>query len=222
MATIISNGSYKGIDEVDVKERRVVVRADLNVPLAGTTVSDATRIERLVPTLEKLSGRNAKVIVVSHLGRPDGKPQSKYSLRPVAEKLGEMMDGKTVRFVEDLIGPTAQHAVDAMKPGEIVVLENLRFYPGEESNDPGFVAQLSSLGDIFVNDAFSAAHRAHASIYGIAHSLPAFAGRRCSPSSRRSSWRWNCRQRPVVAIVGGAKVSTKMTFWPISSARSMP
>jgi phosphoglycerate kinase len=210
MATIISNGSYKGIDEVDVKGRRVLVRADLNVPLSGTTVTDATRIERLVPTLEKLSDRNAKVIVLSHLGRPDGKPQPKYSLRPVAEKLGEMMHGKTVRFVEDCIGPTAQHAVEAMKPGEIIVLENLRFHPGEESNDPGFVAQLASLGDIFVNDAFSVSHRAHASVYGIAHKLPAFAGPQMLAELEAFRLVLELPKRPVAAIVGGAKVSTKI------------
>jgi phosphoglycerate kinase len=210
MATIISNGSYKGIDEVDVKGRRVLVRADLNVPLSGTTVTDATRIERLVPTLEKLSNRNAKVIVLSHLGRPDGKPQPKYSLRPVAEKLGEMMRSKTVRFVEDCIGPTAQHAVDAMKPGEIVVLENLRFHPGEESNDPGFVDQLASLGDIFVNDAFSVSHRAHASVYGIAHRLPAFAGPQMLAELEAFRLVLELPKRPVAAIVGGAKVSTKI------------
>ena len=210
MATIISNGSYKGIDEVDVKGRRVLVRADLNVPLSGATVTDATRIERLVPTLEKLSNRNAKVIVLSHLGRPDGKPQSNYSLRPVAEKLGEMMHGKTVRFVEDSIGPTAQHAVDAMKPGEIVVLENLRFYPGEESNDPGFVTQLASLGDIFVNDAFSVSHRAHASVYGTAHRLPAFAGPQMLAELEAFRLVLELPKRPVAAIVGGAKVSTKI------------
>jgi phosphoglycerate kinase len=210
MATIIFNGSYKGIDEVDVNGRRVIVRADLNVPLAGGAVSDATRIERLVPTLENLSSRNAKIIVLSHLGRPDGKPQAKYSLRPVAEKLGQMMNGKTVRFVEESIGPVAQNAVAAMKPGEILVLENLRFHPGEESNDPAFVSQLASLGDIFVNDAFSVSHRAHASVHGIAHSLPAYAGPQMLAELEAFKLVLELPKRPVAAIVGGAKVSTKI------------
>ncbi|WP_088348711.1 MULTISPECIES: phosphoglycerate kinase [Rhodomicrobium] len=210
MPTIISNGSYKGIDEVDVSGRRVIVRADLNVPLAGSQVSDATRIERLVPTLENLSRRGARVIVFSHLGRPEGQRNAKYSLRPVAGKLSEIMGGKAVNFVEDSIGPVAKSAVAAMQPGEIVLLENLRFYPGEESNEADFVAELSSLGDIFVNDAFSVSHRAHASVYGIAHQLPAFAGPQMLAELEAFKLVLELPKRPVAAIVGGAKVSTKI------------
>lgn len=210
MATIISNGSYKGIDEVDVSGRRVIVRADLNVPLAGSQVSDATRIERLVPTLKNLSARGARTIVFSHLGRPDGQPNAKYSLRPVAEKLSQIMGGKPVRFVEDSIGPVAKSAVESMQPGEIVLLENLRFHPGEETNQADFVAELSSLGDIFVNDAFSVSHRAHASVYGIAHKLPAFAGPQMIAELEAFKLVLELPKRPVAAIVGGAKVSTKI------------
>jgi phosphoglycerate kinase len=173
MATIISDQSYKGIDEVDVGGKRVIVRADLNVPLAQGQVSDATRIERLVPTLAALSDRGAKVVILSHLGRPDGTPNPKYSLRPVAEKLSGMVDGRTVRFLSETTGAAAQNAVAAMQPGEMVVLENLRFHPGEEGNDAAFGKELAALGDLFVNDAFSVSHRAHASVFGIAHLLPA-------------------------------------------------
>jgi len=210
MATIISNGTYKGIDDIDVSGRRVIVRADLNVPLAGNQVSDATRIERLVPTLENLSGRGARIIVFSHLGRPDGERKAQYSLRPVADKLREMIGGRSIQFVEDSIGPVAKNAVAAMQPGDIVLLENLRFYPGEESNEANFVAELSSLGDIFVNDAFSVSHRAHASVYGIAHALPAFAGPQMLAELQAFKLVLELPKRPVAAIVGGAKVSTKI------------
>ncbi len=210
MATIISNGSYKGIDQVDVKGRRVIVRADLNVPLSHGEVSDATRIERLIPTLEELSKRGAKVIVLSHLGRPDGQKKPEYSLRPVAEKLQELMKGTPVRFVPDSIGVEAKAAVGALQPGEILVLENLRFYPGEEKSDPNFVAELSSLGDIFVNDAFSVSHRAHASVFGVAHKLPAFAGPQMLAELHAFKMVLELPKRPVAAIVGGAKVSTKI------------
>jgi phosphoglycerate kinase len=210
MATIISNGRYKGIDEVDVSGRRVIVRADLNVPLAKGQVSDATRIERLVPTLKELTERGAKVIVLSHLGRPDGQKKPEYSLRPVAEKLESLMGPGRVRFVADTVGAEAKAAVAALKPGEILVLENLRFYPGEEKNDADFVSELTSLGDIFVNDAFSVSHRAHASVYGIAHKLPAFAGPQMLAELEAFKLVLELPKRPVAAIVGGAKVSTKI------------
>lgn len=209
MATIISNGAYKGIDEVDVAGKRVIVRADLNVPLAGQTVSDATRIERLIPTLEALSGRGAKVVVLSHLGRPKGKKTPEFSLAPVAEKLKELMK-RPIRFIDDCVGPGVKNAVAAMQNGEIAVLENLRFYPGEEKNDADFVAQLTSLGDIFVNDAFSVSHRGHASVYGIAHKLPAFAGPQMIAELEAFKLVLELPKRPVAAIVGGAKVSTKI------------
>ena len=210
MATIISNGRYKGIDQVDVNGLRVIVRADLNVPLAKGQVSDATRIERLIPTLDDLSKRGAKVIVLSHLGRPDGQKKPEFSLSPVAEKLNELMGGNRVRFVPDSIGAEAKAAVAALKPGEILLLENLRFYPGEENSDADFVAELASLGDIFVNDAFSVSHRAHASVFGIAHKLPAFAGPQMLAELEAFKLVLELPKRPVAAIVGGAKVSTKI------------
>ncbi|MGB0086460.1 MAG: phosphoglycerate kinase [Rhodomicrobiaceae bacterium] len=210
MATIISNGRYKGIDQVDVNGLRVIVRADLNVPLAKGQVSDATRIERLIPTLDDLSKRGAKVIVLSHLGRPDGQKKPEFSLRPVAEKLQALMGDSRVRFVADSVGPEAKAAVKALRPGEILVLENLRFYPGEENSDADFVAELASLGDIFVNDAFSVSHRAHASVFGIAHKLPAFAGPQMLAELEAFKLVLELPKRPVAAIVGGAKVSTKI------------
>jgi phosphoglycerate kinase len=210
MATIISDQSYKGIDDVDVSGKRVIVRADLNVPLTGGQVGDATRIERLLPTLNALSARGAKVIILSHLGRPDGRRDPQYSLRPVAERLGAMMSGKSIRFVDESTGPAAHSAVDALRPGEILVLENLRFHPGEETNDAGLVAELAGLGDIFVNDAFSVSHRAHASVFGIAHALPAFAGPQMLTELEAFKLVLDLPKRPVAAIVGGAKVSTKI------------
>jgi phosphoglycerate kinase len=202
--------SYKGIDAVDVRDKRVIVRADLNVPLASGQVSDATRIERLLATLKDLTGRGAKVIVVSHLGRPDGEKNPKYTLKPVAEKLASMLDGVPVRFVEDSIGPTAEAGVAALQPGEVAVLENLRFHPGEEKNDPAYVAALARLGDIYVNDAFSVSHRAHASVFGLAHALPAYAGPQMLAELNAFKLVLGLPRRPVAAIVGGAKVSTKI------------
>ncbi len=211
MPTIISNVTYKGIDDVDVSGKRVIVRADLNVPLSNGKVSDATRIEHLIPTLEALAERGAKVIVMSHLGRPKGKKEPGLSLAPVAEKLKAMTD-KPVRFIGDCVGGNIKEAVASMKPGEIAVLENLRFYPGEETNDSDFVAELASLGDIFVNDAFSVSHRAHASVYGIAHKLPAFAGPQMLAELEAFKLVLELPKRPVAAIVGGAKVSTKISL----------
>jgi phosphoglycerate kinase len=203
-------GGYKGIDAVDVANKRVVVRADLNVPLADGHVSDATRIERLLPTLRDLAGRGARVIVLSHLGRPDGAKNPKYTLKPVAEKMADMLGGIPVRFIPDSIGAAAEEGVAALQPGEVAVMENLRFHPGEEKNDPEFVAALARLGDIFVNDAFSVSHRAHASVHGIAHALPAFAGPQMIAELEAFKLVLGAPKRPVAAIVGGAKVSTKI------------
>jgi len=210
MATIISDKTFKGIDDVDVSGKRVIVRADLNVPLSQGRISDATRIERLVPTLRTLSERGANTIVISHLGRPDGQKKPELSLRPVAEKLDAMMNGIAVRFVEDCVGGGVRDAVDAIGPGQIAVLENLRFYPGEEANDDEFVAGLASLGDLFVNDAFSVSHRAHASVHGIAHTLPSYAGPQMLAELEAFKLVLELPKRPVAAIVGGAKVSTKI------------
>lgn len=210
MATIISDKTFKGIDDVDVSGKRVIVRADLNVPLAGGRVSDATRIERLIPTLTTLADRGAKVVVLSHLGRPKGQKTAEFSLEPVAAKLDTMLDGRQVRFIDDCIGSETQSAVSAMQPGQIALLENLRFYPGEENNDPDFVAKLAALGDIFVNDAFSVSHRAHASVHGIAHNLPSYAGPQMLAELEAFKLVLELPRRPVAAIVGGAKVSTKI------------
>jgi phosphoglycerate kinase len=212
MPTIISNRTYKGIDDIDVAGKRVVVRADLNVPLAKGQVSDATRIERLIPTLKALCERGAKVIVLSHLGRPDGQKKPEYTLRPVAEKLDSLMGGQRVHFATDCIGPDVKNAIAAINPGEVLLLENLRYYPGEEADDPAFVAELASHGDIFVNDAFSVSHRAHASVFGIAHALPAFAGPQMLAELEAFKLVLELPRRPVAAIVGGAKVSTKISL----------
>src|SRR6267154_1511730 len=168
--------SFKTIDSVDVSGKRVLVRVDLNVPMKNGQVTDATRIERAVPTLAELAAKGAKVIVLSHFGRPDGKRVPEMSLKPLVEPLSKAL-GKPVAFAEDCIGPLAEDAVRALKPGEVLLLENLRFHKEEEKNDPGFIDKLSVLGDIYVNDAFSAAHRAHASTEGLANRLPAAAGR---------------------------------------------
>jgi phosphoglycerate kinase len=206
----VTPDSYKGIDGVDVKGKRVIVRADLNVPLVDGKVLDATRIERILPTLKDLAARGAKVIVLSHLGRPDGQKNPKYTLKPVAETLAAMLGGVKVHFVEDCIGPVAEQAVANLPDGEVAMLENLRFHPGEEDNDPGFVAALARLGDIFVNDAFSVSHRAHASVAGIAHALPAYAGPTMLAELNAFKLVLGVPKRPVAAIVGGAKVSTKI------------
>ncbi len=160
---------------LDVRGKRVLVRADLNVPVKAGKVTDATRLERLVPGLQDLARRGAKVIVISHFGRPKGAPEAEFSLEPVADKLGELL-GKPITFARDCIGEAAEKTVAALQPGEVAVLENLRFHKGEEKNDPEFARALAKLGDIFVSDAFSTAHRAHASTDAITRLLPSYAG----------------------------------------------
>ena len=163
----------KTIDAIDVKGKRVLIRVDLNVPMQGGVVSDVTRIQRVLPTIRKLVEGGAKVVVLSHWGRPKGAPSADTSLRPVAAKLQELMGGTAVHFVGECVGEEAVRAVNALKPGEVVLLENLRYHAGEKKNDPDFAKRLGELGDIYVNDAFSSAHRAHASIDAITHELPA-------------------------------------------------
>jgi phosphoglycerate kinase len=167
---------FKTIDSERVQGKRVLVRVDLNVPMKDGKVTDATRIERAAPTLKELADKGAKVIVLSHFGRPDGKRVPEMSLKPLVEPLSKAL-GKPVAFADDCVGPEAEAAVKALKAGDVLLLENLRFHKEEEKNDKGFVDQLAALGDIYVNDAFSAAHRAHASTEGVAHRLPALAGR---------------------------------------------
>jgi phosphoglycerate kinase len=194
---------------LDVRGKRVLVRADLNVPVSDGKVGDATRLERLVPGLKDLAARGAKVIVLSHFGRPKGGPDAANSLRPVAAAL-ERLVGAPVSFVADCIGPETRSAVDALQPGAIAVLENTRFHKGEEKNDPAFAAELAKLGDIYVNDAFSAAHRAHASTAGLAGLLPAYAGPLMMEEINALRSALQKPARPTVAVVGGAKVSTKI------------
>lgn len=198
----------RSISDADVKGKRVIVRADLNVPTKDGKVTDATRLERVVAGLKELSHRGAKTIVISHFGRPKGRDESQ-SLRSVAEALAGLI-GKPVAFATDCIGEVAASVVNALKPGEIAVLENLRFHAGEEKNDKTFVAELARLGDLYVNDAFSAAHRAHASTEGLAHVLPAYAGPLMMEEIDALKSALENPKRPVAAIVGGAKVSTKI------------
>jgi phosphoglycerate kinase len=195
-------------DDLDVRGKRVLLRADLNVPVKDGKVTDATRIERLVPTIEALIQKGAKVVVMSHFGRPKG-PDPALSLRPLVEPLSRAI-GRPVQFAPDCIGPEAERVVMALKPGEVALLENLRFHPEEEKNDPGFAHQLAALGDAYVDDAFSAAHRAHASIEALAHLLPAAAGKNMQAELEALSAALENPQRPVIALIGGAKVSTKL------------
>jgi phosphoglycerate kinase len=201
--------SFRTLDTVDVAGKRVLLRADLNVPVRDGKITDLTRIERLSPTIRELSGKGAKVIVCSHFDRPKGKRVPEMSLAPMAAALGEVL-GKRVRFVEDCTGTAAEQAVDLLAPGDVLVLENTRFHAGEEKNDPAFAAGLAKLADIFVNDAFSAVHRAHASTEGVAHLLPSYAGRLMQMELEALDSALGSPLRPVAAIVGGAKVSTKL------------
>jgi phosphoglycerate kinase len=192
-----------------VSGQRVLLRADLNVPTQDGRVSDLTRLERLTPTIRELSAAGAKVIVLSHFDRPKGRRVPEMSLRPVAAALAAVL-GRAVGFAEDCIGPEAERVVASMAPGDVVVLENTRFHPGEERNDQALARAMAALGDAYVNDAFSAAHRAHASTEAIAHLLPAYAGRLMQAELEALGAVLGAPKRPVAAIVGGAKVSTKL------------
>ena len=200
--------AFRTLDHADVKGQRVLVRADLNVPVQNGVVTDATRIERMAPSILELADKGAKVILLSHFGRPKGR-DPKDSLKPVAAELAHTLK-RPVKFVDDCIGEKVERAVAAMKPGDFLCLENTRFHPGEEKNDPAFAAQLAKLGDIYVNDAFSVSHRAHASTEGIAHLLPAFAGRTLQAELEAFEKVLDKPKRPLAAIVGGAKISTKL------------
>jgi phosphoglycerate kinase len=200
--------SFRTLDSADVRNKRVLLRIDLNVPMENGKVADATRIERVGPTITEIADKGGKVILLSHFGRPKG-PNPKESLAPVAAAVADII-GRPVAFASDCIGEAAESAVAAMKPGDILCLENTRFHKGEEKNDPAFVAALAKLGDLWVNDAFSAAHRAHASTEGLGHVLPAYAGRTMQAELDALSKALEAPQRPVAAIVGGAKISTKL------------
>ncbi|MBV8538268.1 MAG: phosphoglycerate kinase [Alphaproteobacteria bacterium] len=200
---------FSTLDDLDVAGRRVLVRADLNVPMKDGQVADATRIERLVPTIRELAEKGAKVVVLSHFGRPKGKDPA-LSLSPLAGALGRALGGAQVRFAEDCVGTPAEQAVAQLEAGEVALLENLRFHAGEEKNDKSFAKQLAGLGDLYVNDAFSCAHRAHASTEAVAHLLPSAAGRLMQAELEALARALESPQRPVAALVGGAKVSTKL------------
>src|SRR5476649_652792 len=200
--------NFRTLDDVDVKGKRVLLRVDLNVPMENGRVTDATRLERIAPTITEISDKGGKVILLAHFGRPKGR-DPKESLKPVAAALAQVI-GKPVAFADDCIGEVAQKAVAAMNDGDILCLENTRFHKEEEKNDPAFVAELAKLGDIWVNDAFSVAHRAHASTEGLGHKLPAYAGRTMQAELDALAKALEAPQRPVAAIVGGAKVSTKL------------
>jgi phosphoglycerate kinase len=197
------------LDDLDPAGKTVLVRIDLNVPMQGGEVTDATRIERIAPTLQELMDKGAKVVALSHFGRPKGKRQAAMSLVPLCKPLGQAL-GVKVSFAEDCIGEPAEQAVQALRPNMVLLLENLRFHPGEEANDPAFADALASLGEIYVGDAFSAAHRAHASVVGLAERLPSAAGRLMQAEIEALTSALEDPKRPVLAIVGGAKVSTKL------------
>jgi phosphoglycerate kinase len=199
---------FRNLDDADLKGRRVLVRVDFNVPMHDGEVADVSRIERNSPTITEIADRGGKVILLSHYGRPKGREPSE-SLKPVVAAVSRII-GRPIGFADDCIGDAAEQAVARLKPGDIVCLENTRFYKGEEKNDPAFAAALAKLGDIYVDDAFSVAHRAHASVEAIAHLLPAYAGRAMQEELAALEKALHTPQRPVAAIVGGAKVSTKL------------
>ena len=201
--------TFRTLDDVDLRGRRVLVRIDLNVPMENGRVTDATRIDRVLPTIREIAGHGGKVILLAHFGRPKGKRSEADSLKPVAAPLAERL-GQPVAFAEDCIGPQAAAAVAALKDGEVLLLDNTRFHSGEEKNDPAFVQEIAKLGDLYVNDAFSAAHRAHASTEGLARVLPSVAGRAMQAELEALSKGLEHPRHPVVAVVGGAKVSTKI------------
>lgn len=200
--------AFRTLDDADLANKRVLLRVDLNVPMEDGKVTDATRIERILPTIREIADRKGKVILLAHFGRPKGR-DPKESLAPVAKALAEHL-GRPVAFADDCIGDAAKAAIDAMKPGDVLCLENTRFHKEEEKNDPAFVKALAANGDIWVSDAFSAAHRAHASTEGLGHVLPAFAGRTMQQEVEALSKALEAPKRPVLAVVGGAKVSTKL------------
>ena len=201
---------FRTLDDLDVRGKRVLLRADLNVPVKDGVVTDATRIDRLAPTIEALLAKDAKVVVMSHFGRPQGRSDPVFSLRPLIAPLQKAIGGRDVAFAADCIGEEAKRVVAALKPGQVALLENLRFHKGEEANSSEFARALAELGDAYIDDAFSAAHRAHASIAALAGLLPAAAGRLMEAELSALSSALDHPVRPVMALVGGAKVSTKL------------
>ena len=197
------------IRDLDVASKRVLVRVDFNVPIEDGRIVDDTRIREALPTIQNLVERSARVILITHLGRPDGQVDDAYRTTPLAERLGELM-GRPVRHLADCVGPSIEAAVTAMRDGEVVMLENVRFHRGETKNDPAFARQLAALGELYVNDAFGTAHRAHASTVGIAQYLPAVAGLLMEREITTLGRIMTDPPRPLVAIIGGSKISTKI------------
>jgi len=201
---------FKTLDDLEVSGRTVLVRVDFNVPMKAGKVTDATRIERAARTIAELRDKGARVVLLSHFGRPKGERVPDMSLHPIAKPLAGILGAKSVAFAEDCVGLAAERAVEALEPGEVLLLENLRFHAGEEADDPAFADQLAKLGDLYLNDAFSAAHRAHASVSGLAHRLPSGAGRLMQEELEHLESALETPARPLMAVVGGAKVSTKI------------
>lgn len=202
--------NLKTIEDADVTGKRVLVRADLNVPMQNGAVSDATRIERFLPTVRELSKRGARVVIMTHFGRPGGQVDPSLSLAPVAAKVAELLPDLKVSFAPDCIGALAEEEIAKLSNGDVCVLENLRFHKGETDNDPAFISELVALGDLYVSDAFSTSHRAHASTEGVARHLPSFAGPLMMQEVNALKVALEAPKRPVAAVVGGAKVSTKI------------
>ncbi len=201
---------FNTLDELEVDGKTVLVRVDFNVPLRAGAVADATRIARSVASIEELASRGARVVLISHLGRPKGERRPEFSLAPLAGPLAERLPGRRVTFAADCIGAEAETAIAGLGPGEVALLENLRFHRGEAANDADFAAALARLGDLYVNDAFAAAHRAHASVVALADLLPAAAGRLMQAELDSLAAALERPARPLVALVGGAKISTKL------------
>ncbi|MCC6000154.1 MAG: phosphoglycerate kinase [Pararhodobacter sp.] len=201
--------SWKTLDDMDFADKAVLIRVDINVPVENGQVTDDTRIRAILPTIRHVTSAGGKAVLLAHFGRPKGKPVPEMSLAPVRPAL-EAALGEAVGFAGDCIGLPAKRAVADLKAGQVLLLENTRFHEGEEKNDPAFAAALGALGEVYVNDAFSAAHRAHASTEGLAHLLPACAGRQMEAELRALEAALGHPDRPVVAVVGGAKISTKL------------
>ncbi|MFB0489902.1 phosphoglycerate kinase [Methylobacterium sp. OAE515] len=202
--------AFRTLDDADsLTGKRVLMRVDLNVPMENGRVTDATRIERVAPTIREVAEKGAKVILLAHFGRPKGKREPKDSLEPLVPALAAAL-GREVAFAADCVGEVAAQAVAALKEGDVLLLENTRYHPGEEKNEAAFADALAANGDVYVNEAFSAAHRAHASTEGLAHRLPAYAGREMQAELEALTKGLESPQRPVIALVGGAKVSSKI------------
>ena len=200
---------FRRLADADVKDKRALVRVDFNVPMHDGAVSDDTRLKAALPTIRALSWKGAKVVLLAHFDRPKGKRVPEMSLKPVAEPLARLL-GAPVTFADDCVGASARAAIDALPAGGVILLENTRYHAGEEKNDPALAAEMAALGDLYVNDAFSAAHRAHASTEGLAHLLPAYAGLSMQKELEALEAALGNPKRPVLGIVGGSKVSTKL------------